>query len=393
MQVIVLAAGQGTRMRPLSDSVPKPMLPVGGQSLLGNVLQAAAEAGADDFIVVTGYEGQSIRSELGEAFAGCPITYCEQETTNGTAAAVSSASTHVTDDFAVLNGDCLYRESDLEKLFATGPAIGITRVESPQDYGVVSLENGSVSDIIEKPAEPPTSYANTGAYVFPRDSLGLLDVEESDRGEYELTDAVGRLLDRQSMAAVHFEGWRDIGYPWDLLSANESILATQERRIDGSVHEAASIGDNVVIEAGATVDAGVRIDGPVLVRSGASVGPNAYIRGATVIGEGVTVGHGVEIKNSLLMADTAVPHLSYVGDSVLGERVNLGAGTQIANVRHDREPITVRVNGDRIPTGRVKFGAVIGNDVSTGINTSLNPGIKLSSGTTTAPGETVTRDR
>ena len=130
-----------------------------------------------------------------------------------------------------------------------------------------------------------------------------------------------------------------------------------------------------------------------LVRSGADVGPNAYVRGATLLAEDTHVGTSVEVKNSVLMAGTHVPHLSYVGDSVLGRDVNFGAGTNVANLRHDDADVRFAVKGDRISTGRRKFGVVAGDGVKTGINTSLSPGLRLSPGTTTTPGESVTRDR
>jgi len=107
----------------------------------------------------------------------------------------------------------------------------------------------------------------------------------------------------------------------------------------------------------------------------------------------VKVGHAVEIKNSVLMADATVGHLSYVGDSILGERVNFGAGTNVANLRHDDEPVRLTVKGDRVSTGRRKFGVVVGDEAKTAINTSLNAGVVLGQGVTTTPGEVVTRDR
>jgi bifunctional UDP-N-acetylglucosamine pyrophosphorylase/glucosamine-1-phosphate N-acetyltransferase len=187
--------------------------------------------------------------------------------------------------------------------------------------------------------------------------------------------------------------WLDVGRPWELLAANEWKLADQTRRIDGEVDADADVRGDVVVEAGAVIEAGVVIEGPALVRSGATVGPNAYIRGATALGENSHVGHGVEIKNSVVMANSNVPHVSYVGDSVLGTDVNLGASTQVANLRHDGEPVKLTVKGERVSTGRRKFGIVAGDGVRTGINTSLDAGVVLSAGATTNPGESVTRDR
>jgi bifunctional UDP-N-acetylglucosamine pyrophosphorylase/glucosamine-1-phosphate N-acetyltransferase len=111
------------------------------------------------------------------------------------------------------------------------------------------------------------------------------------------------------------------------------------------------------------------------------------------VGPGATVGHAVEVKNSVLMADAAVPHLSYVGDSLLAPDVNLGAGTKIANLRHDDADVELTVKGERVSTGRRKFGAVFGPGAKTGINTSVNAGVTFSTGATSAPGETVLRDR
>ena len=141
------------------------------------------------------------------------------------------------------------------------------------------------------------------------------------------------------------------------------------------------------------MQSGAYIEGPALIREGAAVGPNAYIRGSTVVGPDAHVGHSVEVKNSVLMADASVGHLSYVGDSVLGRGVNFGAGTNVANLRHDDANVRVTVKGDRVDTGRRKLGAVVGDGAKTGINTSLNAGVKLGADETTGPGEALTRDR
>lgn len=144
-----------------------------------------------------------------------------------------------------------------------------------------------------------------------------------------------------------------------------------------------------LFESGATVDSGVVIEGPAVLQEGETVGPNAYVRGTTLLGPDTTVGHSVEMKNSVLMRGATVGHLSYVGDSILGRDVNFGAGTTVANLRHDEEPVTCTVKGERVSTGRRKFGVVCGDGVKTGINTSLNAGVVLAGGTTTAPGETI----
>jgi len=393
MQAVVLAAGEGTRMRPLTVNTPKPMLPVADRPLVAHTADTAIEAGADELIFVVGYEADAVREYFGDSYRGVPVSFAIQEEQLGTADAVDAASKYLDGPFAVLNGDNLYDEQSLTALFDAAPSIAAYRVPDPSNYGVLSTEGDIVTAIVEKPADPPTKLANAGAYVFPAEAREWLDVPMSDRGEREITDVVTQVIEEHGVTAVEVDRWLDVGRPWELLEANEWKLADQDRRIDGEVRGDADLRGTVVVEAGAVIEPGVTIEGPVMVRESAHVGPNAYVRGATLLGPGSHVGHGVEVKNSVVMADSNVPHVSYLGDSVLGTDVNLGAGSQVANLRHDGEPVEITVKGDRVSTGRRKFGIVAGDGVRTAINTSLNAGVVLSAGATTAPGESVTRDR
>ena len=394
MQVVLLTAGEGTRMRPLTASLPKPMLPVADRPLVAHGADAAVDAGASELLLVVGYEADAVREYFGEEYRGVPVEYAVQEEQLGTAHAVDCAGEYIDGPFVVLNGDDLYdRESIDALLSAEGPAVGTYRVDDPASYGVFEVADGVVTGIVEKPSDPPTDLVNVGAYRFPAAAREWLDVPLSERGEHEVTDVLSRVVDERSVATVEVERWLGCGRPWELLEANEWKLAELDRDVRGSVHEDAELRGPVVVEEGATVDAGVTVEGPALVRSGADVGPNAYIRGATLLAEDTHVGTSVEVKNSVLMAGTHVPHLSYVGDSVLGRDVNFGAGTNVANLRHDDADVRFAVKGDRISTGRRKFGVVAGDGVKTGINTSLSPGLRLSPGATTTSGESVTRDR
>jgi bifunctional UDP-N-acetylglucosamine pyrophosphorylase/glucosamine-1-phosphate N-acetyltransferase len=395
MQAVVLAAGEGTRMRPLTETVPKPMLPVADRPLVAHTADAAVEAGADELVFVVGYEADAVREWFGDSHRGVPIRYAVQADQLGTAHAVAAAREHLTGEFVVLNGDDLYDRDAVEALFdADGPALGAYRVDDPRPYGVLSISDGRVRAIVEKPDDPPGDRVNVGLYRFPAEARDwMTDVERSARGEYEITDVVERMLHAHDVRAVPVERWLGVGRPWELLAANEWKLDDVARRLDGDVHEDAHLEGDVVVEAEATVRSGVVVEGPVLVRSGAEVGPNAYVRGATLLGEGVHVGNGVEVKNSVVMDGAAVPHLSYVGDSLIGPDVNLGAGTQVANLRHDGADVRTTVKGERVSTGRRKFGVVAGPGAKTAVNTSIDPGVVLSAGARTRPGEAVTRDR
>jgi len=393
MQAVILAAGEGTRMRPLTREFPKPMLPVAARPLVAHTTDAAVAAGVDELVFVVGYEQAVVRDHFGDEYRGVSVSYAVQEEQLGTAHAVRAARDHIDGPFAVLNGDDLYDPAGLADLLSGGPAVGTYEVEDPTPYGVFDVEGGRVTGIVEKPADPPSDLINVGAYVFPAAARGMLDVPESERGEYELTDVLERVVAEFDVRTVGVDRWLGVGRPWELLAANEWKLGEMEPVVRGEVRGDAELRGPVVVEEGAVVEPGVVIEGPALLRRGADVGPNAYVRGSTLLCEDVHVGHSVEIKNSVIMAGSNVPHLSYVGDSVLGRDVNFGAGTQVANLRHDDEPVKLTVKGERVSTGRRKFGVVAGDGAKTGINTSLNPGVTLSPGATTGPGESVIRDR
>ncbi len=184
-----------------------------------------------------------------------------------------------------------------------------------------------------------------------------------------------------------------IRHPWDLLRANEQCVgALAGSSIAGEIHPAAVIEGLIDLGPGSRILPGVFIEGNVVIGANCRIGPNCYLRGNTSIGDGCHIGQSVEIKNCLILSKTNVGHLSYVGDSILGENVNLGAGTTVSNLRHDGNNHRSMVGGGLIDTGRRKFGAIIGDGVHTGINTSIYPGRKLWPGTSTLPGEIVSKD-
>lgn len=184
-----------------------------------------------------------------------------------------------------------------------------------------------------------------------------------------------------------------IKYAWDLLRLNEVLLAgVREDRIEGQVSPAAHIEGRLVLGAGSRILPGVYMEGTVVIGADCKIGPNCYIRGSTSIGDGCHIGQAVEIKNSILMRGVAIGHLSYCGDSIVGEKTNFGAGTITANFRHDGQSHRSMVGGVLVNTGRRKFGAIIGDDVHTGIHTSIYPGRKLWPHVATLPGDIVKRD-
>ena len=182
-------------------------------------------------------------------------------------------------------------------------------------------------------------------------------------------------------------------YPWDLLRVHEILMGElRESKILGEVSDRAVVEGCLVLGEGSRILPGVYIEGNVIIGRNCKIGPNCYIRGATAIGDNCHVGQAVEIKNSILMNRVMMCHLSYCGDSIVGEGTNFGAGTITANFRHDGKPHRSMVGGELVDTGRLKFGAIIGDDVHTGIHTGIYPGRKIWPHQSTRPGEAVRQD-
>lgn len=388
MRAVVLAAGRGTRMRPLTDGCPKPLLPVGNRPLIEHLLEGCASAGVDEALVVAGYMGDAVRERLGDSFRGIDVSYVEQGEARGTGDAVASVG-GLDEEFLVVNGDLYLEDGLLESVAAAdGNALAVRRVPDPENYGSVVVRGGEVRELVEKSSDPPSDLVNAGVYRFTPEVFDALDeVGVSERGEVELTDAVSAL---GGVSAVEVEGfWLDVGYPWDLLEANGLELESLDRSVEGEVEEGATVRGPVSIGEGTVVRSGAYVEGPVVIGRDCEVGPNCYVRPSTSLGDGVRVGNGVEVKNSVLMEGASAGHLNYVGDSLLGGGCNLGAGTVTANLRHDDGSVAVEVKGELVDTDLRKFGAVIGPGAKTGVNTSLDPGTVLGEGVRTMPGERV----
>lgn len=184
-----------------------------------------------------------------------------------------------------------------------------------------------------------------------------------------------------------------IKYPWQVLSVNEEIIGSmKENVIEGDVRPGVTIDGKIAVGEGTVVLPGVYVEGNVIIGKNCKIGPNCYLRGKTYIGNNCHVGQAVELKNSILMDHVSVGHLSYVGDSIICPSTNFGAGTITANLRHDGKNHRSDVSGELIDTGRRKFGAIFGDNVHTGIHTSIYPGRKIWPDAITKPGEIVQKD-
>lgn len=395
MKAVIMAAGKSTRTYPLTLTKPKPLLKVMNRMILEHHLDAL-RGFVDTVVLVVGYREDMIRAAFGNTYNGVAIEYVVQTEQRGTGHAIHQCAKYIDGPFIAMNGDDLYAAEDLRRLADAEQAALVKTVADPRLYGIYEVTStGQVVRLVEKPKDVFSNLANIGAYKFTPEVFDVLaHTEPSERGEIEITSAIQTLAERGSFFAIETQGyWLPIGYPWHLLDANEYLLNhCLKGEILGDVQPGAHLSGTVHVGKGTVIRPGAVIDGPVCIGEDCSIGPNCWLRPGTTIGNRCRVGQAVEIKNSILMNDAFASHQTYLGDSVVGERVNLGCGTVTSNVRHDHGNHKAIVNGAWVDTGRMKLGAIIADDVHTGIHTSIYPGRQLWPGTSTRPGTIVMKN-
>jgi bifunctional UDP-N-acetylglucosamine pyrophosphorylase/glucosamine-1-phosphate N-acetyltransferase len=323
----------------------------------------------------------------------------------GTGNAVNVVEPYVKDDFLLVYGDLLFSAEavknviDLHKKEKPAATMAVVPVENPEDYGIVELEDEKhVKRIVEKPKheEAPSNLANAGIYVFSTEIFDKIrETSASARGEWEITDAISQLLNEKKtvfVVKISQDDWVDIGRPWDLFEANRWALIRTDHKVRGFIENGAHLVGPVTVAETARIRSGAYIEGPALIDEESDIGPNCYIRSYTSIGKKVRIGNACEIKNSIIMDNVHIGHLSYVGDSILGENCNLGAGTITANYRLDGGTIKMVVKDKVVDSGRAKLGAVLGDHVKAGINALFMPGVKVGCNSWIGPNVVVHRD-
>ncbi|RLF75789.1 glucose-1-phosphate thymidylyltransferase [Thermococci archaeon] len=395
MKGVILAAGKGERLKPLTDDRPKVMLKVANKAIIDYVLENLYPF-VDEFIIIVRYQKEKLMEYLGDEYKGKPVTYVEQVEGEGTAKAIYSAIEYIEDkEFLAVNGDIYFERDGIKGLLQAfrksnaDAALLVKEFKDLSHFGMIKVEGDFVEEVKEKPGAV-SGYANLGAYLFKPEVFKFIEnTSQSQRGEYEITDTINLMIKegKKVTYAVYKGYWNDIGRPWNLLELNEYILKNHLRHsIKGIVEEGATILPPVEIGEGTVVRSGVYIIGPVKIGKNSKIGPNCFIRPYTSIGDKCHIGNAVEIKNSIIMDHSNTPHLNYVGDSIIGENSNLGAGTITANLRHDNKNIKVEIKGKLEDSGRRKLGAIIGHNVKTGINVTIYPGRKIGSSSFIGPG-------
>lgn len=369
-RVVVLAAGAGSLLHPLTASRPKPMVEVAGKPILGWCLEALREAGVREVTLVVGHKEVAIQSAVGDGRAfGLRVTYVHQGQPIGTAHAVASALREggVPDAALVLGGDNVFDAHLVRDLLAAGPdALAVAKSTTPARYGVVTVEAGFVREIREKPPVQGDALVSTGAVLLSRPTLDLV-VELVEGGVADLPDALDALLrDGLRLRAMVTSGeWLDAVDPFDLVPLAEILLARP---------------GVVGVSPEAVVDPTATVEGAVHVAAGASVGARAVVTGPASLAANARVGPGAIVARALVMEDAKIGPGAIVEGSVVAQGVTVGAGAVLG---------AGTVPPEAPGQAAAVRGVVVGEGSTIGPGAVVAPGSVLGVGVTVAPGVVV----
>ncbi|MCS7143055.1 MAG: sugar phosphate nucleotidyltransferase [Aigarchaeota archaeon] len=332
MKALILAAGIGKRLRPLSENVPKHLLPIAGEPVIKIVLDSLRQIGVVEVGIVVGYKPDLLISAVRDFARGIRVTYIDQGRPLGTGHALRVAMDFLRDSekFIMIYGDVTMEPSVLEALIeevhrrsADGGLVAV-EVSDPRSYGVVIERDGYLEGFIEKPIDPPSNLINAGVYVLPRESLLISDeVGLSPRGEYELTDVITELARRGRKIVVlksERDWWFDIGKPSDLLAANVSRLRRELR--DGiKLSPLVSLGNSVTLTS-------------TYLGEGSSVGDLSLIRSSSIMSRAL-IGPRSRIENCLILEGSRVGGGSALNYCIVAQGARVPEGTSLTGSPYD----------------------------------------------------------
>ena len=389
MKAIILAAGEGTHLSPFSETRPISMIGVAGRTMLDNTFGLLKSAGINDIFIVVGHKKDKLIERLQQQDHNVlNLHYVEQKRKLGIGHAVMQVKNKISpgEYFLLLYGDTLTAENIFSKVQQSFhsfkcPVASICLPPSNQMFGNVFLNaRMEITKIVEKPkGNNLGNYVLSGVFILPASFFKLL---ESSGNSME--KALKKVVAGEGMRASMWEDdWLDVVYPWEILTANKMIMDSCQ---ESSIAKTATLEANVTlhgivrIEAGAIIKSGAVMEGPCCIGEGSYIGNNSLIRSYTSVGKNCSVGSGVELKNCVVMDNSQIGRLSFVGDSVLGENVDMGAGCMTVNRTVDWKPISVK-NGKRpMGTGMKKLGAFLGDGVVVGAGNTLQPGMVVAPG-------------
>ncbi len=389
MKALILAAGKGTKLNPFSNTRPIPMISVAGKTLLENSLCQLKNAGITDVYIVVGHHKERVQDFIAEKYSdGMNIHCLEQKKNAGIGDAVRQVKDKISpgEYFLLIYGDTLTDENICSKVQQSFhsfkcPVASICLPPSNESFGNVFLNaQMKITKIVEKPkGDNFGNYVLAGVFILPESFIGLLE-----KNKLSMEKSLKALVKKDSLMASMWEDeWLDIVYPWEILQANRIIL---DSWTESSIAKSAVMESNVTIqgvvniEEDVVIKAGAVLEGPCSIGRGTYIGNNSLVRSYTSIGSKCSVGYGVELKNCVVLDNSGIGRLSFVGDSVIGENVDLGAGCMTVNRTVDWQKVQVKNGKTSLPSGLVKLGAFVGDGVTIGAGNTIQPGTVVSPG-------------
>jgi len=359
MQAVILAAGEGRRVRPLTWSRPKAMIPVANRPIIAYTIDALVTNGIRDIIVVVGYRKEHVTRLLNQL--DLPIEVVIQEKQLGTAHALQQAESQIKGDFLLLPGDNYIDAQSVAKIKEIKNAVLVKEHPNPSNFGVITVRDGRVDSIVEKPDHATSFLVSTGIYSLPTDFFQYV------RGN-DVTEAISCMIENGiDVHAVTADDWQDAIYPWDLIRLNQRLLRHMPATREGTSSRHATIQGPTHIGKGTTIGPNTVISGPVIIGNDCTIGPNCCILPNTSIGSRVTIEPLSLIGNTILMDDTSIASHSRIMDSVIGERCvladHISTGTTEGFLEIEGKPT------------HSHFGAILGDNVTCGSFARFRNGI------------------
>jgi glucose-1-phosphate thymidylyltransferase len=379
MKAVILAAGEGKRLRPYTETIPKVMLPVANKPILEYVVDAVKKSGITEIIIVVGYKKEVIM-EYFKDYKHAKITYVTQDKQLGTAHALLQAKNHIKDPFIVVSGDNIIDQNSISKLMKDKSKYSMLIKEHfhPSKYGVVFVEKGILKKIVEKPKEEMGKFISTGIYKLPKSIFAKIK-ELASQGIYDLSSVVQSILDKgENINTIIADSWADIVYPWDLIHLNETMIHSASLSVGGVVEKGVTMKGDVSVGKDTIIHSGCYIVGPVVIGKDCEIGPNACIFPSTTIGDSSVVNPFSQVRNSVIMNDVHIGSNSFIKNSIIGR------GSVIENNFSSVDgKSTVEIEGEFKKLE--KIGAMIGEDCNIGSNVVIEPGKIIGRKCTIAP--------
>jgi len=364
-QAVILAAGEGNRLRPFTVTKPNAMLSIADKPILQYVIESLAQNGIRNIVLVVGYKKEQIFDYIGsgEQF-GVDVVYITQKKQLGTAHALVQAKGATENEFLVLPGDNLIEADTIARFVAMKPeAMLVKRVDNPVRYGVVTLEEGVVKDIVEKPKEAESNIINTGIYAFTTEIFGFIDEG------LDIPDVLNSMIAQGcSISAWEIDGtWLDAVYPWDILGLNDAILRRISAKAGGTIETGVTLKGLVSVGKDTVIRSNSYIIGPVIIGDNCDIGPNTCILPATSIGDNVVISPFTEIKNSVISSDISIGPGCIIQDSVIDKGCVIEGHFTAYSSQAE-----IKINGEH---HLVNVGAMLGEGCNIGSSVVAQPGV------------------